>query len=162
MKKKSYFLLLLLLFYSCHKHKQRRNYISLIYYTDIKFLKGKGFQVVNKIDTERIKASNDTSAYKKALTSYYLWLTTDSLMQIHNRYFIVRDESGANLKNKLFKTIRDSLDLLVRVEIEETAKSANFPQLPDSVKPKFMDDTNPLLKKIKAVDSAEHIIIKKK
>lgn len=163
MKKKSYCLLLLFLFYSCHQHRQLRNYTSTIFYSDIALVKGKGRQVVTKIDTEKIKASNDTKAYKKALTSYYLRFTTDSIMHMHTYYFVVRDETGVNLKNKLLKKTTDSLDLLVRVEIEETTEAGNFPQLPDSLKPKSMpDDTNSLLRKIRSVDSANNVVKKKK
>jgi hypothetical protein len=160
MKKASYYLLFLLLFYSCLHHKQLSNYTTMIFYTDTQFIKSTG--TVNKIDTDKIKAYNDTIAYKKALTEYYIRLTTDSISGIHTHYFIIRDENNRNLRDKLSKRIEDSLDLLVRIQTEETTKSANFPQLPDSVKPKFINDTNPLLKKIKAIDSAEHAVMKKK
>lgn len=163
MKKKSYYLVVVLLFYSCHHHKKLRNYTATISYVDTELIKSNGTPyAVNKTDTDNIKASNDTIAYKRALADYYIRLTTDKISRTHTHYFIIRDGNDMNLKGKLSKRVRDSLDLLVRIETEETTKSANLPQLPDSVKPKFVDDTNPLLKKIRAIDSVEHTAIKKK
>ncbi|HZX59666.1 MAG TPA: hypothetical protein VFE54_13105, partial [Mucilaginibacter sp.] len=128
-----------------------------IYYTDLALSKEHQIQSVPKIDTQDIKAKNDTIAYKKALITYYIRLTSENSPHSDRKThsFVIEDDGKINLELKLSKNTIDSLDNRVRNQIETMDAASGLPLLPDSVKPKGTNSAVPaLLKKINSADIA--------